>query len=181
MTLAHRLTSRSKRCSRSGFTLLEIIITLSIIAILMGSAFFAFSTDQPTAVVDTKGQIETLGSTTQRRSVALGRPHYVIIRHDAIWATELIEPDDDLGKMEPSSSIAIVKIPPEIKLSCKREDADWLSMTERTDPVIWVFSRSGLCESFSFLLEDDKGAAYEMTVNPITGNFIETDADEEKD
>ncbi|WP_346189476.1 type II secretion system protein [Rubritalea halochordaticola] len=164
-------------CSRQGFTLLEIIITLAIISLLMGSAFFAFSSDTSSRLAETEGQIEATATTALRRSASLGRPHYAIIRHDAIWVTELLDESADLSRIEPSAEISLVKIPAEITLSCKREDNDWVQLTERSDPIVWVFARSGICEVFSFMLEDENGSSYEMTVNPITGNFIDQNED----
>ncbi|SHJ16080.1 prepilin-type N-terminal cleavage/methylation domain-containing protein [Rubritalea squalenifaciens DSM 18772] len=174
MTSALRTNRLPIKKAHSGFTLLELIITLALISVLMGSAFFAFSANTSDEIIETQGAIEATATSTLRRSSTLGRPHYAIIRHDAIWVTELIDQTADLSRIQPSSDIALVDIPEGTILSCKRENGEWVTMTEREDPVIWVFARSGICEVFSFRLEDG-GSSFEMTVNPITGNFIDLD------
>lgn len=133
------MTSNYK-CSK-GFTLLEIIVVLSIIALFLSSAasfivrsketdFNVFSVDFQNYVRETK-----LLAQDSDESV------YIVLTRDKIWRSHQ-------ETLDASSQSDVLEVPEGIRVSMRRkEDGLWrVTHSGNKKGVFWLFSRSGCCE-----------------------------------
>lgn len=155
-----------------AFTLLEMVITMMIISIVMGSAFFAFSTNVSNPLTSLAPEIETLSTKAVQASVSKNQTQYIILTSSKIVHTTLPQlPDED----SPQSLINQINVPSGVIINYRKSNQDdWTTVSDRTDPIIWVISRSGISEQIELQLQFED-SAYEMSFDPITGNMNEED------
>lgn len=89
----HAFSNRTKRAARSGFTLMEMLIVLSIIALLMGMVIFHVSQNNEDAKI-TAAKANLLTFRTQLSSYELGNGTLPTTEQgiSVLWAKPTVEP-----------------------------------------------------------------------------------------
>jgi len=185
---------RSPRSRAGGFTLLEIMFTISLIAILVGVSVVSYRPDSPAkqmkkAVV----QIEALSARAHTMGVLHQKPFWLRFEQDRVvlegaqiesistsvpgadsFSEELTRPFDD----EASRTVEY----DEFRFSAGMDvlirrwgDAHnaWFHQQKPEDPVIyWRFGSSGLCEPLSIRLEIGESWT-ELEMDPLTARVAD--------
>jgi len=167
--------TRSPRSRVGGFTLLEIMFTISLIAILVGVSVVSYRPDSPAkqmkrAVVE----IEALSARGHTMSLLHQKPfwlrfeQYRVVLEGAELETVNagnpvgFEQEDDLTGLPDGGDSPLVEYDEFVfsegmdVLIRRWGDAPqaWFHQQKETDPVIyWSFASSGLCEPISIRLE----------------------------
>jgi len=166
------MNSRNTR-KRKAFTLLEMVITMSIVSIIMASAFFIFKQNPSDTLQKIAPEIEALTFNANRSATKKNRAYYIIATHEKIFLSSTNSANGNSNSEENSDTqLNSVSIPPDVFISFKREEEDtWTTISERSDPLVWVVSRTGIAEKISLKLEYID-ASFEITFDPLTGNLL---------
>lgn len=171
MTLAHK-TLRNKPSSlrhkpQRGFTLLEIVITMVIISVLLGSAalFFVGSSDESVEKLSRDTQL--LAKKTMRSAKEKQRAYSIFITSKSVWA----EPEM-LNLEEAETSTSAIPIDDGIIISyLLDEESGWQTISSNGATFVWSFSQNGLCEPLTLRFENDI-AVDEVAFHPLTAGKI---------
>jgi len=162
------INSTSTR-SRKGFTLLEIIVTLSIIALFIGSAATLIA-KRPNADLDNFIlEFNQLARDSKVLAEKSGQARYLIFSRDTVLQVDrLVEEDRVVSKS--------LQIPSGLVMHVKKHTADgsneeWVKISRQSkNTVTWLFSRSGTCELIELKLaidESDYSSKYHvLTAQP---------------
>lgn len=166
----HTTTPSHSRGRPQGFTLMEISITLFIMALLVGICIYSFG--GLTAETELRKPVSELQRMTMEavRRAALQEKAQVILFEPTGFAIRYRQEPDGLKQREDDQTlIRRVKIPPAMKLTLRR----WGS--EKFTPAAGqrlVVAASGLCEPLTARFE--LGPSWlEVTVDPLSGRVID--------
>ncbi len=143
--------------SRRGFSLMEVIMVLAVIAMVVGLAIAMFvMADEDNGL---KGPPEDLARMTKqasRSAVVLGRPVVIAFGKEGFT---LIGGDGDASVL-----------PEGMKVKYQRWNSGrrWYD----TDNLNWTFFPSGICDALRFRFEGTKEVT-EIAFHPLTGSITE--------
>jgi len=142
---------------RSGFTLLEIIAVLAIMALVIGLAVFNFDTLGRDKVEDAGDELIVMAKQTLDAATVLG--HQMTIQFD----------QTSFGVVGGQGVLAgSYSLPDGLKMEILRFRAkDWVP----AEGNLWTFSGQGLCEPIRVRLESPT-ATREINFNALTGTPI---------
>lgn len=159
----------------SGFTLIEIIITLAILALLLGMTVLTINSVNSERQL--RGPAEAFKDfAKQARMFAIveQRPHQVLITPRSIRlqssgqirSEDLINARGELNQNIPS--IKRYDLDSDVRMLIRRwRDVDWREV--KIDS--WVFEHTGICEPLSIRFERFTDGSYlELTFNALTAN-----------
>jgi prepilin-type N-terminal cleavage/methylation domain-containing protein len=169
------------RCSSSGFTLIEIVIVLSILALLLGMTVLRINSVSGERQL--RGGAEALKDfAKQARMFAIveQRPHQVLLtpRTIRLQASGQVLTEDYVNRNgELNENIPSLKrydIDDDLRMSIRRwRDTEWRPV--KIDS--WVFEHTGICEPLSVRFDrDTDGSFLELTFNALTANVENEDA-----
>ncbi|MEO7099879.1 MAG: prepilin-type N-terminal cleavage/methylation domain-containing protein [Luteolibacter sp.] len=182
MTSAVRTTN-----SRGGFTLLEIVMVLSIAAMVMAGAIglMVYSSDERT-LRDYSGQIELLAKRARTTAILQQTSYALEFRAGVVRMLPLAQAGADErkkiggreigGKIEqtPEDAERQINLKDGMNISIRRWNTDaWLT-TGKNSVHIWRFDPDGLCEPISVRLSLDK-SWQEDTYHPLTATILSSD------
>ena len=142
---------RIRKMKKNGFTLLEIIIVLSLVTLILGLSAFFFAGYLPSSKFDAAGR-ELAGTIRQARSLA---------RLNSERRTVMIDMDNRTYGMEGQGQKAF---PPDVRISVI--DAEAGERAHGIYPI--VFNPSGGMEGGTILLSRGK-KVIRIEMDPITG------------
>ena len=168
MTISAHKTQHSK--PRSGFTLLEIIITLAIISTIMGGAILMLTGGGSQLVDKVRLETQSLAKETLRDAKLHERPYSIIVSHEAIWSTPEVSRSEDDPLSPPEKGL--INIPETVTVSYLiAGDEEWSTITKSDEPLVWAFTQSGLCGALSLRFEDED-SIHEMSFHPLTAGEL---------
>ncbi len=188
MILAVRTKSSSLR---GGFTLLEMMITIGLIALLAGAAFVSYKPDSPSERMKKASiEIEAFGARGHTMSILHQKPFWLRFeRHRVVLQgaelervntaeVELERDHDALPLNEEEASLIIdydtYEFPEEVEVFVRRwgaKESEWFHQEKKEDPVIfWNFEQTGLCEPISIRFEIGKSWV-EIDMDPLTARI----------
>ncbi|MCU0777996.1 MAG: prepilin-type N-terminal cleavage/methylation domain-containing protein [Akkermansiaceae bacterium] len=184
MTSAARTNKR-----RSGFTLLEIVIVLSIAAVVIGGAvgLMVYSSDER-VLRNASGEIEVLAKRARTTAMLLQTPYALEFRERVVRLLPLAEAGQDEKRTVGGRRIGGEKVVTDdaerweypledgVEVSIRRwNTTDWLP-TRKDTVHVWRFDPNGLCEPLSVKLTLGKSWSEDI-FNPLTAavreNFME--------
>ena len=186
MTLTARTFS-----SRNGFTLIEIVMVITITAMLLGGAvaYMVFSTDEH-ALRDASGKIELLAKRARTIAILQQTPYAIEFRTEGIRLLPFAEAGQDekrtagghrIGgeRVEMPSAGAKTPVRDQLNLDPKMtplirrwSTEDWLPMGDHIIHV-WRFDPDGLCEPLGVRVAIGK-SYIEDVYHPLTAAIRDT-------
>lgn len=173
-------TARSSR-SESGFSLLEIVIALSIAAMVLGGAIavMKISSDEH-ALKKASGELELIAKRARAAAILQQRPYAIEFSQGLVRMMPLsqIELDDML--IEENGDAAAegweLTLDNGMEAQVRRWNSDtWVSFGKNTTEV-WRFDPNGLCEPISVQLKLNESSAY-LEFNLLTAAIREKEYD----
>lgn len=198
MTSAARKTNDG---GRNGFTLLEIVVVLSIAVLIVGGGLSAvyFNRDEA-KLTDAYQSIEVLAKRARTIATLQQRPYAlefrdkkvslmplaeaamdVMDRQDVIDSQDAGYSDDfgDGGEFATSAQPVVRdswQAEPEMLLFIRRwASAEWQPLTAR-DTHVWRFDPNGICEPVGVRIEVD-GSWTEVVFHPLTAAIASTESE----
>lgn len=169
MISAHKTNSRN---ASKGFTLLELIATMLIISVVVGSSAFFLSQSDTSDISHLPRKIEALSKSSIAKARREKQTQYIIFTHDQIRVTQSTLQDDQGKIANAESSKVSINLPKEVSIAVRKgNERHWTWLKKKSDQVIWVFSMSGVCEEISVILKTED-AEYETSFHPLTGLII---------
>jgi prepilin-type N-terminal cleavage/methylation domain-containing protein len=195
---------RTSEVRRAGFTLLEMVVVLSISMLIIGGALskLYFSRDEA-KLTDAYQSIEVLAKRARTISTLQQRPYALEFRDKTVslmpFAEAAMEPEDrgdllevlgedegyigeytDEEQIDRPSQQASVRdtwvAKPEMMVFIKRwATAEWVPLTQR-DRHVWRFDPSGICEPIGLRFETD-GSWVEVVFHPLTAAIAGMDSE----
>jgi len=161
----------SAKSGSSGFTLLEMIICLFILALMVGMAMVGLKDvlgDDD--LREASRQLEIFAKTARSQALDLNRDQELLVLPRS-WELRQVQAKPEEGdekdkEEEENVRVLTYQIPKSVTLKIKRWGS---SKWEKPDNLSWVFTSSGLCAPHRFRFERDK-SWMEMSFNPLTGN-----------
>ena len=189
MTTSTVRPCRSSRL-RPGFTLLEIVIVLLIVALVLGGAVgvMTLSSDEY-ALKKAAREVEGMAKRARATSVLKQTPYALeftpgmvrLMPLSEALGDELLEEldllrDDDLGEEDAGEQAAVrweLSLDNGMQSQLRRWDSDeWIEISDG-ERQLWRFDPNGLCEPIGLELWLDDGRIF-MEFNPLTGAINET-------
>lgn len=172
-----------------GFTLLEIVISMLVISILLGSAvgYMYFSSDER-ALKGASGEVELLAKRARTVSVLQQTPYALLFQEGEVrlmpWAEAISdEKTTALGRdiggsdVESPSGRAPVRdgltFEAGMNVFIRRWNTDAWLPTGKNSIHVWRFDPDGLCEPIALRYELD-GSWYEDVFHPLTASIRES-------
>jgi len=165
---ARRGEGEPGRCGRqrryagqSGFTLLEVILSLLIIGLLAGAALVDFGEfHRHQQLKEASGAMQKLARSASRSAAAWNADYWIRLepRRFFRWDAEADRPLD--------LTVLSDKVDFRIRRRFQRE---W-KVPEEFD---WYFPATGVCEPLEIRFSTDDGAYVELMFNPLTGSVDE--------
>ncbi|PAW65913.1 MAG: hypothetical protein B9S38_14420 [Verrucomicrobiia bacterium Tous-C4TDCM] len=182
MTAAAR-TSRASKSAAAGFTLLEIVVVLVLIAVLTGGAISVMvSSDDERILKESSGEIESLAKRARTVAALQQRPYALEFFEGRVrmmpLAEAAIEPAErekaaamlEIAGAESGSIHAEWSIKGELRMQVRRWASDtWIPIDSKSRQV-WRFDPEGFCEPVGVRLETEK-SWMEMEFHPLTGSI----------
>lgn len=182
MTRAVRTTKGSKS-SAAGFTLLEIVVVLVLIAVLTGGAISVMvSSDDDRAFKESSAEIEALAKRARTVAALQQRPYALEFFENRVrlmpLAEAIIEPAErqkaeamlEINNSGGASVHAEWSSDEDMGMQVRRWASDtWIPINEKSRQV-WRFDPEGFCEPVGVRLETKK-SWMEMEFHPLTGSI----------
>ena len=130
--------------SGSGFTLLEILIVLAVIAMFTGVFMLRFDDGHAErtlhqAAVDIRG----IALKSKKRSFAFRKNQYIVFNPKAFWTTETPPLEDGLAVEQPGQGKESFVIPGDVEMEIRPPGSQrWI----RPKGYTWTFRASGLSD-----------------------------------
>lgn len=189
MTLAVKIRSRDGRSG--GFTLLEMMFTLSLIAVLVGVSVVSYKPDSPAKQMQKATvQIEALSARGHTMALLHQKPFWLRFERNRVVleGAELESVDtrsdeeqfasDDPRETDEEAEISRTVEYDEFIFSEGMEvfvrrwgaaERAWFHQEKEEDPVIfWNYESSGLCEPISIRIEIEENWT-QLEMDPLTG------------
>lgn len=192
MISAARKTSRR---SRSGFTILEIVVVLSIAMLIVGGGLGAlyFNRDEA-ALLDASEEIEVLAKRARTIATLKQQPYGLEFTATGValmpYAEATISKSDRVAFLAEREEIAAQagdsdavksvtrsnwKLEEGMRLSVKRwASTDWLPLKRRDEVQVWRFDPEGICEPVSVRIDLGEGWIM-MRFHPLTAAIAESE------
>ena len=181
MTAAAR--ARASKPAAAGFTLLEIVVVLVLIAVLAGSAISVMITSaDERALKNSSGEIEALAKRARTVAALQQRPYALEFFENRVrlmpLAEAVIEPAErekaaamlELAGAESGSIHAEWASKGDLRMQVRRWASDtWIPIDSKSRQV-WRFDPEGFCEPVGVRLETEK-SWMEMEFHPLTGGI----------
>jgi prepilin-type N-terminal cleavage/methylation domain-containing protein len=168
MTSAHKTLSNKPSPPHSGFTLLEIVITLAIITTLLGSSILFFLGETKQNLEQTSQQTQLLAKHTMREARELQRPLSILFTNKHIW----VVPESSPVTKEPPSLEDSISVDENITISYLIDNEQgWTILEPNSQPLVWTFTGTGICQALSLRFENDI-ATDEIDFHPLTAGKI---------
>lgn len=152
---------------RPGFTILEIMVVLAVIAIIFAGSLLLLSSKSDDAIHTLPGEIENLIKTSLEKTTQNKQTHYLHVSKNSIW----LGTRDDEEKPTSTTTLQI-PLPSNSSISYKAPSSDrWNLIQSNRDIVHLAFSTSGICEPVSLRISIDDSYA-ECDFHPLTGTLI---------
>jgi prepilin-type N-terminal cleavage/methylation domain-containing protein len=180
--------SPGARARAAGFSLLELVIALSLVALIVSIGAISYASGKDERVLrETAVRIEAMSSRGHAMSILHQKPFWLSLGQENIalvGADVRRQPVDEDGEVIPweeeelTTEITYEEFVPngEIIVSLRRWGAredDWVSPGEDLY-VNWQFQNTGLCEPVAIRIE--KGESYiVMYMHPLTARVEEED------
>ncbi|WP_411828014.1 Tfp pilus assembly protein FimT/FimU [Luteolibacter sp. AS25] len=151
---------------RGGFTLLELIVTLSIVALFIGAAL-SFTHPRSRKIAeqfDAELQVYIRGA----RSLALQNDASVYLHFTP--SSILLSPE--ITDAELSLGVPALAVPPDLELY-SMSGSRWVRITKGS-PYVQLFSRSGLTEPFQIRFRYEE-ADFEYSFDALSAMPVETE------
>ena len=177
--------------SQRGFTLLEVMVTLSLFALLFAMVFVNFNPDNDADKMK-KAQVQLEGLAARGHTMAMlhQKPFWlrfernkVILQGAELTKVDTTAASDEFGasfteEEEESDEVRSlildydeISLPEGMEVYVRRWGAaenEWFHQEKKEDPVIfWNFSENGLCEPVSLKLEIEKSWMI-LEMDPLT-------------
>jgi prepilin-type N-terminal cleavage/methylation domain-containing protein len=186
------MTSAAKQSeARAGFTLIELVMVLLIVAVLVGGAvgLMVYSSDER-LLRDVSGEVELLAKRARTTSMLQQTPYALEFRDGVVRMLPLAEAGSDekltvLGRTiggdrvdDPSVPARRAPVrdeyrfPAELNVVIRRWNSDTWLTTEKNSLHIWRFDPDGLCEPISLRYELTESWAQD-TFHPLTASIRE--------
>lgn len=144
---------------RAGFTMLEIVVVMSIMVLIVGIGFASFTFLESEDPFEKPAQ-----SLTQMSKFAI---HAAVLQHRSITVVFDKEGFGLLGITAPDGSR--FSVPKGMKVMILRHRANgW----EKAEGHSWVFGEQGICEPIKIRFESSAGVR-EMAFHPLTGTPVD--------
>ncbi len=177
---------------RAGFSLLELVVALSIASLLIGGAvtYLVFRTDER-ELRNTAGEIELLAKQARTSAILHQAPYALEFRPGLVRLTPLAAAGMmELGSLSLSEALGggpvhvggevptggggkSVQLKGDMAMFVKRWNyPGWLAMSDKLTHV-WRFDPDGLCEPLGVRLEIG-GNHMEVTFHPLTATVTDT-------
>lgn len=170
--------------SKGGFTLLEVIVALVLMALLLAIALVSWTPDSSgERLQKTEVEVEALAARGLTMAVLHQMPFWLVIEKDRILlqggeiAQERNNGAIDFNGLEEESigSVNAVVTYDQIDINCDlfvrrwgAREKEWGRQADAQDePIIWRFGSSGLCEPLSLRLELED-SWIELEMDPLT-------------
>lgn len=145
----------SPRRQASGFTLLEIIVVMTIMMLIIGIGFASFTFND-----DVDPFEKPVQSLTQMSKFALNR---AVIQHRGLIIGFDKESFGVIGANE--NGMSGYSLPKDMKVFIKRWGGKgW----EKAEGQLWRFGEQGICEPIKVRFENQSGSR-DVTFHPLTG------------
>lgn len=157
----------SRRFRPTGFSLIEVIITLSLVVLLMSLGFGSMSTLMHTrALQEPMAKVREFAKRARTLAVLEQRPYMVQIHPHGVALFSAIAGPGLLPTPEggpPPNLVDSFEWDSDVVMRVQR----W-RMTEFAEPSVqaWIFDRSGLCEPLVVRVDSEFGFI-EMSFNPL--------------
>lgn len=152
----------SPRCSRRGFTLIEIVITLSIVALLIAVAVGStISLGHTRALEEPISKVQEFARKARNLAILEQRPYMVEIMPHSVAVYSLVSPGGETAggfgaaqEAVPRGRIDHYSFEPDVVFTVRRWRSNEFAPPSRQ---VWVFERSGLCEPLAVRADSAHG------------------------
>lgn len=181
------MTSAARTDARGGFTLLEIVVVIALIAIVLGSAVGAmYLNSEERILTDASGEVELLAKQARTTAIFKQTPYALEFREGVarVLPLALAGMDEKTtaggrrigGEKELPPATAEYHWDPEIHLSVRRwNSTEWLSVGKKAIHV-WRFDPEGISEPLSIRYNTEK-SWLEDTFHPLTATIQDTQSE----
>jgi prepilin-type N-terminal cleavage/methylation domain-containing protein len=173
----------ANRPAAAGFTLLEIVVVLVLIAVIAGGAIaMMVSSDADRALKNSSGEIEALAKRARTIAALQQRPYALEFFENQVslmpLAEAIIEPAErekaaimlELAGTQSGSVHDRWTTQGDMKMAVRRWASDsWIPIDSKTRQV-WRFDPEGFCEPVGVRLETGR-SWMEMEFHPLTGGI----------
>jgi prepilin-type N-terminal cleavage/methylation domain-containing protein len=150
------------RRGRGGFTIIEIVITLSIVALLIALALGSTITLSHTrALEEPISKVQEYAKKARNMAILEQRPYMLEILPHSVAVYSLVSTAGNTAggfgaaqAATPKGRIEYFEFDPDVTLSVRRWRATEFSPPERQ---VWIFERSGLCEPLAVRADSAHG------------------------
>jgi type II secretion system protein H len=173
----------ASKSAAAGFTLLEIVVVLVLIAVLAGSAITVMITSaDERALRNSSGEIEALAKRARTVAALQQRPYALEFFDNRVrlmpLAEAIIEPAErekaeamlEMAGSESGSIHAEWSSKGDLKMQVRRWASDTWSPIDSKSRQVWRFDPEGFCEPVGVRLETEK-SWMEMEFHPLTGGI----------
>ena len=154
------LARKTYRALPRGFTILELVIVLFIVALFAGSAMTLLVKSDNKEALNFEADFKNFVRDTKFYNIESKRTYYIFFDHERIWRST-----EDSFQFEPS--LEHIPIPPNTLVSVNKNDS-WIKV-KKGAPARWLFSSSGISEPFIVRFSLDK-TLVEIDFDEIAAN-----------
>ncbi len=182
---------RPSNSGAAGFSLLEIIVVLVLIAVLTGGAIgMMVMSDDERSLKNSTGEVESMAKRARTVAALQQRPYALEFSGNRITMMPLAEAMIDPAEREKAAALieaagtsengggfekisAGWELDPEMKMFVRRWASDaWLPIDEKNRQV-WRFDPEGFCEPVGVRIQTAK-SWMEVEFHPLTGGIRST-------
>lgn len=181
MTAAAR--ARATKSAAAGFTLLEIVVVLVLIAVLAGGAISVMvNSDDDRAFKESSGEIEALAKRARTVAALQQRPYALEFFENRVRLMPLAEAVIEPAERQKAESMLEINGGGDESVHAEWSSDDgmnmlvrrwasdtWIPIDEKSRQV-WRFDPEGFCEPVGVRLETKK-SWMEMEFHPLTGSI----------